>query len=189
MLRQISNLFAIVALVTLPIALSACKKGKRGAAGHKTVETARAETATSKPKIVEDPTIKPPPADGVTPVTASRLRRGITGAPSKWEGKQVTVKGLYLNTSMTMRSGKHQTTVTIVDKVSNLETSVSCSLKKDAKAPDLFQGTPLIAKGEVSGALVGLANCSVEVPKKEPAKPDKQPTTPAGKKQPAKPSK
>jgi hypothetical protein len=94
----------------------------------------------------EDPDAPGPPADG-SPVPLADVRTHVVPGRSKWKDQPVKVAATLGGVSTSTSGGDRFVTVSLVAGPGDRGEALSCSLEKNAPAPELKQGTAVIAAG------------------------------------------
>lgn len=97
----------------------------------------------------EDPNAAGPPADG-SPVPIADVRTHVIPGRSKWKDQQVKVAATLGGVSTSTSGGDRFVTVSLTAGAGDKEDALSCSLEKNAPAPDLKQGSAVIAAGKMT---------------------------------------
>jgi hypothetical protein len=97
----------------------------------------------------EDPNAAGPPADG-SAVPLADVRANVIPGRSKWKDQQVKVAATLGGISTTSSGDDKYVTVNLTAGADDKDDPMSCSLEKNAPAPELAQGSAVIATGKVS---------------------------------------
>jgi hypothetical protein len=97
----------------------------------------------------EDPDAAGPPADGA-PVPLADVRKVVIPARSKWKDQKVSIAATLGGVSTTTQGTDKYVTVNLTAGPDDKDDPMSCSLEKNAPAPELKQGSAIIATGKVS---------------------------------------
>jgi hypothetical protein len=97
----------------------------------------------------EDPDAAGPPADG-SPVPLATVRTSVIPGRSKWKDRPVKVAAKLGSVSTSTSGSDQYVTVSLIAAPDDKEEPLSCSLEKNAPAPDLKQGSAVIAEGTMT---------------------------------------
>ena len=97
----------------------------------------------------EDPNAAGPPADG-SPVPLATVRTSVIPGRSKWKDRPVKVAATLGGVSTSTSGSDQYVTVSLTAGSSDKEEPLSCSLEKNAPAPDLKLGSAVIAEGTMT---------------------------------------
>lgn len=129
------------------------------------------------PGPAEDPNAAGPPADGAA-VAADAFRDQAIAGRSKWKEQMVKVSGVLASSSTSTSGADSWVNVGLKAGDADAGKPVSCNFAKNAPAPTLAIGTPVVASGKVeikewtsmgdnSVTLeAALADCTIEAAKK-----------------------
>lgn len=107
------------------------------------------KAAGVQPGPPEDPNAAGPPADG-SPVPIATVRANVIPARSKWKDQAVKVAATLGSVSTSTSGADKFVTVNLTEGPGDKEEPLSCSFDKNAPAPDLKQGSAVIAEGTVT---------------------------------------
>jgi hypothetical protein len=120
----------------------------------------------------EDPNAAGPPTDG-SAVPLADIRKNVIPARSKWKDQKVSVAAVLGGTTTATSGTDKYVTVNLKVSADDAEEPLGCAFEKNAAAPDLENGTAVIASGKMaiqewtsmgSGSVTlkpGLVDCSV----------------------------
>jgi hypothetical protein len=107
------------------------------------------KAAGVQPGPPEDPNAAGPPADG-SPVPLATVRASVIPGRSKWKDRPVKVAATLGSISTATSGSDNYVTVSLTAGPDDKEEPLSCSLEKNAPAPDLKQGSAVIAEGTMT---------------------------------------
>jgi hypothetical protein len=145
-------------------------QSKKGDAGGGHNECLKAAGVDLGPP--EDPNAAGPPTDGAA-VPLADVRKHVIPGRSKWKDQKVSVAASLGGISTTTQSDDKYVSVNLTSGPDDKEEPLGCAYEKNAPAPDIKQGTAVIATGTMkiqewtsmgSGAVTlkpGLVDCTI----------------------------
>jgi hypothetical protein len=120
----------------------------------------------------EDPSAAGPPTDGAS-VPLADVRKVVIAGRSKWKDQKVAIAGVLGGVTTATQGTDKYVTVNLLAAPDDKEDPMGCAMEKNAPAPELKQGSPVVATGTVkiqewtsmgTGAVTlkaGLVDCTV----------------------------
>lgn len=124
----------------------------------------------------EDPNAAGPPTDG-KPATLADVRKNVIPGRSKWKDQKVSVAATLGGVTTTTQGTDKYVTVNLTSGADDKEEPLGCAFEKNAAAPELKQGSAVVATGTMkiqewtsmgTGAVTlrpGLVDCTVAAAK------------------------